>query len=335
MTTTAAAAHAAITDPTPTMASVFSAASTPSRQADPGARVLSVAQLRSLGIHPSTVTKRCRPGGPWRRLATGVVLLGTGEPTRHQLLQAAVAYLGDSVITGVDALRAHGIGLPPPTAVRTLVSTHRRLTPPEFVAVERTSRLPAPIIIEGLPFAPPARATIDAARHETEPDRIRRVLALALRDGLCTLDELGEELGEGNQRGSAAVRVELRKLSHTDTCDLRSAARQLARRCPLPPPRWDTTVFTRDRRHLGQVDAWWDDVGLAWSVAPITSPHGRAQDESSHLALAAAGVVLVRTDPSVLRHHGDLVVAELVGAFRQAARRPRPHVLADARVVAA
>ncbi len=317
----------------PTMTSVFSTASTSARPADPQALVLSVAQLRSLGVHPSTITKRCRPGGPWRRIATGVVLLGCGEPTRHQLLHAAIAYLGpEGVITGVDALRAHGVRLPAPRVVQTLVSAGRRLTPPAFLTVERTARLPAPVLIDGLPYAPPTRAVVDAARRETDPERIRRLLALTIEEGLCDLDELRAEVDEGSQRGSAAVRMHLRTLAHTDACDVRRSARELARRCPLPPPRWDTTVLTRDRRPLGTVDAWWDDVGLAWSVTPPTSTHRpRAQQERDRLALASAGVVLVRSPSSMVRHHGDLVIAELVRAFGYAARRPRPTVLSEAR----
>ncbi len=317
----------------PTLTSVFSTASTPARPADPEALVLSVAQLRSLGVHPSTITKRCRPGGPWRRLATGVVLLDSGEPTRRQLLRAAVAYLGpEGVITGVDALRANGVRLSPPPQVQTLVAAGRRLTPPAFLAVERTARLPHPLIVDGLPYAPPARAVIDAARRETDPDRIRRLLTVAIEEGLCSLDDLRTELDQGSQRGSAVVRMQLRALTYTDTCALRRTARELARRCPLPPPRWDTDVLTRGRRLLGTVDAWWDDVGLGWSVLSPTSPDRlRPRNDRAGLALSAAGVVLVRTPSSMLRHHGDLVVAELVRAFRHAARRPRPPVLSEAR----
>ncbi len=337
MATTTSVTRSATTVSGPTLTSVFSAVRSPAHPRDSQARVLSVAQLRALGVHPSTITKRCRPGGPWRRLAPGVVLLGTGEPTRHQLLQATTAYLGpDSVITGLDALRTYGVRLPPPTAVRALVPAHRRLTPPAFVSLERTARLPVPVDIEGLPYAPPVRATIDAARQETDPDILRRVLALPVQQGLCTVEELGDELEKGNQRGSAAVRVQLRTLARTDLSDLRRTARQLVRRCPLPPPRWDTTVFTRDRRRLGSVDAWWDDVGLAWSVTAAGAPASRsAKDERDRLALTSVGVVLVRTTPSMVRHHSEFVIAELVRGFRQAARRPRPRVLSEARVVAA
>lgn len=335
MRTTTHAARPATIRSVGTMTSMFSAATAPSAPCDPRVRVLSVAQLRALGFHPSTITKRCRPGGPWRRLATGVVMLGTGEPTRYQLLQAAIAYLGSgSVITGVDALRIHGVQLPVPRFVHTLVSAQRRWTPPAFVALERTARMPTPLVQSELPFAPPARAVLDAARRENDPDRLRSLLTVPVQEGLCTLDELITELDQGNQRGSAAVRIQLRALRHTIEDRLRRAARYLARRCPLPPPRWDVTITDSTGRRLGMVDAWWDDVGMGWLLnAPSVGSQG-PEEQRDELALTAKGVVLVRTAPSMLHHHGDVVATELVRAFRQAATRPRPPVLSEARCAA-
>ncbi|WP_342585452.1 hypothetical protein [Saccharomonospora piscinae] len=336
MTRTASTSSTTISRPSPTvLRSVFTAP----RAAAPGpgdatAPVLSARQLRGLGIHPSTITRRCRPGGPWRRLAPGVVLLGTGEPTRHQWAQAAIAYLGPgSVITGVDALLVYGMELPRPRTVHALVEAGRRLTPPTFVSVERTARLPDPVLDGGIPFAPPVRAAVDAARREAEPDRLRALLTAPVREGLCTVEELTTELASGNQRGSAAVRTQLRRLAHTTEDDVRRTARRLAHRCPLPPPRWDVTITDPTGQALGVVDAWWDDVGLGWWVTgrgrerPGSS--ATAVGEQEGLALTASGVALVRTPPAMVRHHPEVVITELVRAFRGAARRPRPRVLAE------
>ncbi|NYD37356.1 hypothetical protein [Actinomycetospora corticicola] len=56
--------------------------------------VIAVVELVRLGVPETTVYRRCRPGGPWRLLAPGVVLLTTGVPTRSQRLRAALLHGG-------------------------------------------------------------------------------------------------------------------------------------------------------------------------------------------------------------------------------------------------
>ncbi len=333
-----------------TVADVAAAALRPDDgDCDPAVPVVTVAELRRRGITPSTITKRCRPGGPWRRLAKGVILLGTGRPTREQLLRATVLYLGPGcALTGVDALAAQGVPLPPSDTVPALVPEHRRVLPPRFTTVERTSRPPEPVRIDGLPFAPPPRATVDAARGESDEHRLRRILTQPVQEGLCTLAELREELDAGNQRGSAAVRAQLRVLGRTDLGRGRRPARQLLARCPVPPPRWDTVVRDAHGRRLGAVDAWWDEIGLGWvltapgtdtgnGVPPAVRPEEtRGHDHRrEHLALTAAGVIVVRTPLPSLHRDDDRVRADLVRAFHRAATRPRPRVRGESARAAA
>mgnify|MGYP006976814502 FL=1 len=89
--------------------------------------VAPVTALLRAGISHSMITRRCRAGGPWRRLLPGVVMLANSEPTRKQLLRAAITYAGPrAVITGVDALNAYGVQLPAPHTVRLLVPVEQR-----------------------------------------------------------------------------------------------------------------------------------------------------------------------------------------------------------------
>ncbi|WP_210770621.1 hypothetical protein [Qaidamihabitans albus] len=279
------------------------------------------------------IATRCRPGGPWRRLLPGVVMLAPGEPTRRQLLRAATSHYGsEGVLTGIDALVAHGLDLPSPRTVHVLVPAYRRILPPDFVLLERTARPPEPTLIRGLPFAPAARAALDAARRENDPDRLRDLLTLPVYYGLCSLDQLRAELEAGNQRGSAAVRAELRRLATNSDTYVHGAARQLVLRSPLPPPRWGATVCDLRGRSIGAVDAWWDELGMGWQFGtPAEGETGRL----THLALTAAGVVLLRTSPQRLRSDGENVIRELARAFRTAALRPRPPVQCDVPGVAA
>lgn len=283
------------------------------------------------------ITKRCRAGGPWRRLLPGVVMLNNGEPTRRQQLRAALALAGPgSVITGADALRAYGLEVPLPHMVRLLVPITRRLAAKEFVAVERTTRLPQPIVRDGLPFAPPSRAAVDIARRTSNIALLRKVLALPVMHGLSDHEGLLRELESGNQRGTAAVRTALRQLDSTAASMLHAHAARLLRNSPLPAPRWNVTVYDRRQRPMGYADAWWDQVGMAWQFGPAT-PESPAPVHG-HLAMTTARVVVVRTTAADIRRASDdasereAIVRELVAAYTAAAERQRP--LVEARCLA-
>lgn len=265
----------------------------------------------------------CGPGGPWRRLHPGVVLLRDSTPTRRQLLHAAIARYGaDLVITGTDALRAQGVKCRQTPDIHVLVPDSRRVTPESGLRAYRTTRLPEPLVVDGLPYAPAARAALDLARLEDEPAAIEHLVTLPLYWGLCEKAELIAELEAGNQRGSAAVRAVLRAVNEEVTYAHALASNVLAH-TPLPPPAWDVTVCDRRGRRIGHADAWWDEIGLAWQYRPgsIGTDGGFA-----HLALTATGIVIVRCTVRQLQHKPREVVQELVRSFNQAARTPRPKV---------
>jgi hypothetical protein len=99
-------------------------------------------------------------------------------------------------------------------------------------------------------------------------------------------------------------------------------------------PRWNVPIRDVTGALLGVVDAWWDEVALAWEVG---SQHFRlgpaAQCSDSDGALTASGVIVLRTPPEQLRDDPDGVRQDLVEAFHRAADRVRPpvHALADRR----
>lgn len=291
---------------------------------NPGAcEVMNLEQLRKAGVSDRRTRRLCGPGGPWRRLHPGVVLLRNSAPTRQQRLHAAMVRYGPRVvITGADALQAHGVKCPADDEIRLLVPQHCRMAGSDGVSVERTARMPAPALVDGLPFAPPCRATLDMARAEADPARIRHLLTLPLYWGLCDRQELLTELADGSQRGTASVRKVLRELDEGPIQAHGLAARVLdvAR---LPPPNWDVTICDRRGRRIGEADAWWDELGLAWQYRC-----GPGAGGFSHLALAATGIVLVRCTVRQLRQVPQEVARELAHAFGDASRTPRPRVRA-------
>lgn len=297
--------------------------------------VVRSAELRAGGVSGSAITLRCRPGGPWQRLLPGVVLLSSSAPTRRQLLRAALAYAGDgAVITGVDAARLnHDLRLPPADEVHLLVPAARRVNNENYVLVERTTRMPSTVEQDGMTYAPVPRAVLDTARRERDAVRLRTLLSEPVRCGACNLSELRAELDSGSQRGTAAPRAALRAVSDGVLSLAEGWARRIIRSCPIPAPRWNVPVRDVAGMLLGVVDAWWDEVALAWEVGTqdfrLTTEEQAGPSRQSRLA--GSGVVVLRTSPARLHLDPDGVRRELVHAFGRAARRTRPpvHGLAD------
>src|SRR6266540_3275865 len=73
-------------------------------------RVARATELIALGLTGTTIYDRCRPNGPWQRLAPGIVLLTAEPPTRTQRIASALRHAGPgAILTGWDALTRHGM----------------------------------------------------------------------------------------------------------------------------------------------------------------------------------------------------------------------------------
>jgi hypothetical protein len=116
--------------------------------------------LEGLGMPRSSIYRRCRPGGPWRRLLPGIIQLHPREPTGEQRLKAALLLGGDrAMVTGLWAARRHGLRkIPEPGDIHLLVPDVREVTSTGFVVVERTTRLPDQVLLRKIQVAPAYRA---------------------------------------------------------------------------------------------------------------------------------------------------------------------------------
>ncbi|HWM07065.1 MAG TPA: hypothetical protein VNP92_32405 [Actinophytocola sp.] len=283
--------------------------------------VVRVADLRAAGVSNHALAARCRPSGPWQRILPGVVLLTSSPPTRRQRLRAALLYSGhDAVLTGTDAMRAQGVAVPTTEEVLVLIPAGRRLASRSYLTVERTTRLPPSLRRAGLPVAPLIRATLDAARHEQDRERLLNLLLTPVRTGACSIADLRVELNNGNQRGTAAIRALLADREHEVVPVTHGLARRVLRLAPLPPPRWQVELHNRDGTALGVADAWWPEAGLAWSLGTQQSPI--PADETTRSALAELGITVLHTDPTQLRTDPTAAVAELAAAFTYATTNP-------------
>ncbi|WP_370932089.1 hypothetical protein [Amycolatopsis sp. cg13] len=263
--------------------------------------------LKSLGMNSRVIYRRCLPGGPWRRLLPGVILLHNNDPTPDQLVHAALLYAGESaIVTGEEACLRYGLRLPAPDGPRhihLLVPHRQKLNSSEFVTIERTRFLPAPWLRAGVPLAPLVRATTDVVRRIRDPELVNRILIESVQRGGCSPQALAEELDRGTKRGTAIPRRLLAEWS-----DIRSVAEAEAQKVATSllnqPTHQNVALYDHTGQYAGRPDFWWDDVGLAWEIDSVEF-HFRSADYARTLhrntRYAALGITVVQTLPSRLR----------------------------------
>lgn len=285
-----------------------------------------VARLEELGVPPRTAYRRCLPGGPWQRPLPGIVLLSNLPPTRRQLLACALLYGGaDAQVTGLEACRLHGLrNLPDQYGIHLLVPAGRRLHGTGDVIVERTGRLPRPLVRDGIPVTPLTRSVLDAARRLRHRDPVRALITEAVQRGGVDPRSLVHELETGSRRGTAVPRAVLG--------DVLTGARSVAEidaigvweRTGLPEPVWNVPLTDRGGRHLGTPDAWFAEVRLAWEIDSYEFHFQRsdyAATVTRNARYAAAGITVLQTLPSRLRTAPDDVANELRAAYEAAGAR--------------
>lgn len=298
-----------------------------------GSAVVRTADLVALGLRRSTISRRCAPGGPWLRLAPGLVLLRNGPPTRDDRRHAALRHGGPgALLTGLDALLLAGMRrVPPPSGpVHLLVPIDRRRTGHGLALVERTDRLPERTPGRW-PLAPVERAVLDYTRRCTDRDQVRSALAETVQRGFATPAGLAAELAAGSRRGRALPREALEEVGDGIRSVAEAKARELVLGSRLPRPVWNPRLLDVTGRFLACPDAWFDEAGLAWEIDSrewhlSPADYDRTLDRRS--AMMAAGVVVVHTQPSRITREGPAVLRELECNLAQARLRPRPVVLA-------
>lgn len=187
-------------------------------------------QLAALGVSRQAIGRRCRPDGPWQRPVPGVVLLQDAPATARQRCWIALRYAEGGVagcphsdaarplLTGLAALwryrfhSVHGLAPSADVPVDVLVDARATLPAQPGVRVRRTLQLPRPVLVNGVPCAPVARAVADAVECLPHARAVRALLVEALSSGWSTRAQLRRELPDGLRvpsrvtRGSAGPR---------------------------------------------------------------------------------------------------------------------------------
>ncbi|MEW2618956.1 hypothetical protein [Streptomyces sp. NPDC048106] len=300
-------------------------------------RVQTTAQLRALGVTAAELSRRCRPAGPWSRLLPHVYLLHPGPPTDEERLHGALRYAArepapgvplqptgrhayrppypGAVLTGLAALALYGFSQMPAPAdlehVDVLVPRQRRLRSTGYVRVLRTSDLPAPRTVTGLPLAPVPRALADAVAGLRDGAAVRRLLTEAVRGGHCEPAAVVRELTNAKLLGLPHVVDAVDSLVAQGRTIAEHRLYRMVREYGLPDPLWNVDLRLPGGPRLGAVDAYWPDQAVAVEL-DTRAHHGQPADEAEEDAqwsryarkrehLERLGITVVHLTPAKLR----------------------------------
>ncbi|MGC9499052.1 hypothetical protein [Streptomyces sp. WG7] len=330
--------------------------------ADNRRRLMTAAQLRAHGVLAAETDEQCRPGGPWQRILPNVVLLHPGPPTSEERLHAVLLYAArdrtggvnggaaagvtasvpvqpgreetppapayaEAMITGLAALTLHGFSATPPLpsldVIDVLVPRLRRLRTTGCARIVRTTALPTPVQVTGVPVAPVARALADAVAEPADAGVVRRLLTEAVRGGHCEPAAVVRELNRARLLSRPHVVDAVDSLAAEGRALAEQRLYRMVREHGLPEPVWNVGLRLPGGPHLGGVDAFWPEHGVALELD--TRAH-RQQDDDALWAehagrrehLERLGITVVHLTPRKLRdcpeHQATVVRTALMAA---------------------
>ncbi|SDU54001.1 hypothetical protein SAMN04488563_2535 [Jiangella alkaliphila] len=277
------------------------------------------------GMSTAAIRHALGPGGQWQRLAAGIYATFTGPLTpRHRLRAALLRGGAGSMISGGHACRAYGMRYVPDDApLVCLVPVGAQPVPLAFAEYRRTSALPTPRLIDGIPVASPARAVVDTCRGRHSLRTVRALLCEAVQIGLTTHALIVDAVGDAKWNGSGLVRLALRDVQagcrSAPECELRALLRTSL---VLDEPVWNGPLPATTAGSLIP-DAHWRDARVVVEVdsAEWHRRGGAERTEQRRALYAALGWVVVPVSPWRLRQEPAAVLAEIEAAVHVALRR--------------
>jgi very-short-patch-repair endonuclease len=284
-------------------------------------------QALACGLTEMALAHRIRAGGPWQRLLPGVYLARPGTASAEQREMAALLHAGPrSVLTGTAAVRRHGFRVPAASVISVVVPPEVRRQSVGFVRVQRSSRMPTEVCVDGeVRYVLAARGVADAARSLTVARDVRALVAQAIQQQRCTIARLTIELEQGPARGSAPLRAALAEVGDGVRSVPEGDLRTLLRRGRVPMPQFNARLY-EDGKLIAVVDAWWADAGVAAEV-DSREYHYSAEDWQQtmrrHDRLVARGVLLLHFTPSQIRSAPEEVITQIRAALAAGRGRAR------------
>jgi hypothetical protein len=283
-------------------------------------------QAMAVGMTAGALRHRLRPGGAWQELLSGVYLAVTGTPTTVQKEIASLLYAGPgSLLTGLAALRRHGVTTPPSDTFDVLVPATCQRGSTGFVRLRRTTRVPQLFCCQGpIRFVMPARAVADTVRNLATARDARAVVASAVQRRRCTVELIAQELDEGARRGSRLLRGALHEIAD----GVRSAAEgdlhDLIKRAKLPVPMLNPRLYLNGE-FIAEPDQWWPEAGVATEVDSREyhlSPDDWQRTMERHARMSSVGIIVLHFTPAQIRNQPGEVTATIRRALCSGQERP-------------
>jgi hypothetical protein len=287
--------------------------------------VVTRVQVLAAGWSEGTIRHRIRPGGPWLAVLPGIYLGSSGPIVDGQREIAAVLYAGPGcVLTGPASLRQQGVRVPATSMIDVLVPAPVKRQDAGFVRLHRTKRMPdQSFVLNGIRWAPAARAVADTVRGEHDLREARALVASAVQGGACTVPQLAHELKAGPTRQSGRLRTVLGEVADGIASATEGDLRQLVKRSGLPEPMFNPDLYT-ESGFLARPDLWWKDAGVAGEVDSREWHLSPAQWEKTmarHSRMSAHGIIVLHFTPRQVRTEPRRIVARLQGAIEAGRRR--------------
>lgn len=265
----------------------------------------------------------------------------TGLPTSEERLRAALRYAGgvptppgaasraphSAMITGLAALALHCFSAAPslldleridvlvpeldarvPEPARTTAGAAAPL--PAACAytsahLVRTRILPEPEQITGLPVAPVPRALADAVAQLSDGETVRLLLTEAVRGGYCEPQPVVRELTRARLLSVPHIADAVESLLAEGRALTEGLLYEMVFVQGLPDPCWNVELRVPGGPHLGAVDAFWPDHGVALEIDARTPRAGAEAAWDAYArkreTLEQLGVDVVHVTPARLR----------------------------------
>jgi hypothetical protein len=219
-------------------------------------------------------------------------------------LEAALLFAGNgATLSGAAALRVSGIaGISPPSSVLVLVPPVNRSRSFGWVRIRRSFR---PIRLEqwiGPRRADVARAVADFALDRSRLDDVRSVVARAVQQRRCTVEEIGAELEAGPRNGSALLRRALEEVGWGAESAPEARAARILRRHGFEGFVQNAEIRLADGR-TRRLDFYWPRLRAALEIDGAEYHLGALSWRATldrHLELTTLGISVVHRPPSAL-----------------------------------